>query len=1836
MLKSFFVFALIALSIKAKPYLLELSNTQLNQSRTSNLSTNDHKNIYEIQLAEEDLLEDKQLYILFESTNPDMVLSVLSEQKSRSTKVESLIDLTTFSGDIGLVMSDTFFNGRLNFFKQSGSLRLAVSNKSNTGDLDYTLKVQIGTVMQASMGRIYSTRVDAMVEKIKINLFYDGSKFKDLRKLRFQLTSVKQKSNYSLDAVLNYKSNSFKLNNVFQKSVGGILSKPDLPVCEDVMCNYELEVKLKHVKLLNIESFMIEKIESLSINHYEEYYDKVYSPNTSTTYELKYDPGMKEMDVSISLIPVAGTSGLYANPQTLPLDLEKYTWKEEGKLAKRITIKWEELVEMKADESSIFITVFMSEPGEYLIKIDAHDQGYKGRLNSGIIEAGFVKYEEIGNYIYLFEVFENQDITFDLRLNIFSGDADLYVKQCETFMDCKIEDSNLKNEKTLKVENTQNIKNIKHSFTCKYKKRHSSSICQFVIGVKGKENHGTHYDLSLHESQFHRLIIPGHSVPINIYKDEIVYLKFSFPHQSDKNNKLLLSIEPIWGDFVVMMSKSQQFPSESDNELKKDFKSSNVGLFNSMKNIQLKASDFKDGTIQGVYYIAIKANTSCALNAKFYEQKDSETTIHTLTAGNQVRGEITKKTEIVYYTMKLSLDSSKASSVSVNLTPLKGKFTMFASRTGKMPTKENHELISENNHLEFLYKEYNESKEEYILGVQALCDGECDKELLFQYLLNFTYANKPLMLNPGIISTYTIQNSNLFMIQILDEMFDLLILKSIVDGHNLSLCAIFTSSEIGVDGVKCDYEANERNVSINITENDLKENCKKFKNDQKPCFLQLSVKGTDNQKFSIGYTYNQNPFQVVKGTIVNGPALRGDKKINFIYHAEPEKAIGVFLNTKGCHLNVYSKLVDGNNYENDNVVVFPTENDHDKMNKSTHGHIHNIWYPESKVNNFGNSPEILITIESKHPKKNVDPYDPSHEFVLQTAFDSFEILRTQTHSEFLMPGKWNYFNFYNNGNSDGLRIYVSSSVSTSLEVLVSPNIHSRPPFTNKPIVSKKGIGSVDIELKTSDLKFDSHQTERSLKGHYTVAVKGANTSVMSIFWNNKDDLNYLELTPGEPSMMKLEKNRKFYFSFYAQEGDTEHSKDKGNVEIYIKSSVQANIYLLKTMENSLDAPSKSNHNWKSSIGHMGGVTALNIKSNDPEYCTECTYIGYIETKEEGNVSLIATIEHQNIPLLLTPGFNFPIMLEPDSSKKIRIFNPDSDIIDLIVSMLTGFIDVYISAEEDVSEKNNKETYSLEKNLDIHKFIVIAPFKYEIREAHDYYLLLKNNKTENASFTIALEKNSMKNPIDPGMTKFLHLAPGENNEYFYTPKEEEKTFEVELELRQVLIPKFTKQALELINDYLNVYHISDDGSRYMLKYTTKASHDNRVYIVFDISASNKGTFSIHLYNPVGSGVYLSVFLANGGYKLVHLNEYTNNMVKGTKPAIYEAYGAKDKLLFFDLRMCFGDVKVKFYQTDFDKLAAKEDSDYKTIKDSNSFVHYLKLEKQRMFLEIINEGTEISIFELNVFNEKDLEHNPYSEITQGNGGKVSVDIDGSTLHMTPLEITSTYSKNFKHVIEYTAYLSDDIKIMKYSKNCGKYKMSHVFDAPHILTFSKRIEFDTIEDIQKDKKMIEIPFKELRKNTKYYGVVIATIKLLPLEEGYISPVRSGKAYYDEFIFVTPKYEIPFNYVISVLVCFGFIMVLFCIVKSYVFGKINRINRGEILPNLVNYDDGIFGHNIMNMLEDDYFNEDNKEETTTEEQPDNKNELETVEEEKEENVDDGSEVELTETNDKDTPLDG
>lgn len=81
------------------------------------------------------------------------------------------------------------------------------------------------------------------------------------------------------------------------------------------------------------------------------------------------------------------------------------------------------------------------------------------------------------------------------------------------------------------------------------------------------------------------------------------------------------------------------------------------------------------------------------------DAKSKRISVHALTAGRSMRGEIKETEETIYYTIRVSLKNDSKKNVIVSLTSLKGDFLVFANRNGELPNRNQHEFFSEDNHL---------------------------------------------------------------------------------------------------------------------------------------------------------------------------------------------------------------------------------------------------------------------------------------------------------------------------------------------------------------------------------------------------------------------------------------------------------------------------------------------------------------------------------------------------------------------------------------------------------------------------------------------------------------------------------------------------------------------------------------------------------------------------------------------------------------------------------------------------------------------------------------------------------------------------------------------------------------------------------------------------------------------------------------------------------------------------------------------------------------------------------------------------------------------------------
>lgn len=122
-----------------------------------------------------------------------------------------------------------------------------------------------------------------------------------------------------------------------------------------------------------------------------------------------------------------------------------------------------------------------------MVKLDAHESHYKGRLSPGYSEAGFVNDKDVAKYIVSFKPWENQIVNFTVKLQVISGNADLHIKKCKKESFCDLSNDELKNIDSVTKHNSEFEKTF--NLNCK------TESCNFLIAVLGLENRGTHFEL---------------------------------------------------------------------------------------------------------------------------------------------------------------------------------------------------------------------------------------------------------------------------------------------------------------------------------------------------------------------------------------------------------------------------------------------------------------------------------------------------------------------------------------------------------------------------------------------------------------------------------------------------------------------------------------------------------------------------------------------------------------------------------------------------------------------------------------------------------------------------------------------------------------------------------------------------------------------------------------------------------------------------------------------------------------------------------------------------------------------------------------------------------------------------------------------------------------------------------------------------------------------------------------------------------------------------------------------------------------------------------------------
>ncbi len=126
--------------------------------------------------------------------------------------------------------------------------------------------------------------------------------------------------------------------------------------------------------------------------------------------------------------------------------------------------------------------------------------------------------------------------------------------------------------------------------------------------------------------------------------------------------------------------------------------------------------------------------------------------------------------------------------------------------------------MSKDNHLDLMYQNYDQ-QHEYIIAVIPVISNENEFED-FKFKIGLSYSEKTTKMQPGVIISHTLNEKNIYQIQMLREMDNFLILKSIVDGYNINICGVFSQNS-NVNFSECNIESDDNHMGLYLNKEEI-------------------------------------------------------------------------------------------------------------------------------------------------------------------------------------------------------------------------------------------------------------------------------------------------------------------------------------------------------------------------------------------------------------------------------------------------------------------------------------------------------------------------------------------------------------------------------------------------------------------------------------------------------------------------------------------------------------------------------------------------------------------------------------------------------------------------------------------------------------------------------------------------------------------------------------------------------------------------------------------------------------------------------------------------------
>lgn len=1188
------------------------------------------------------------------------------------------------------------------------------------------------------------------------------------------------------------------------------------------------------------------------------------------------------LDVEVFVKPYSGNPDIYVNPGELPDTLSKFKYSSSGKTEESLIISANDIRNDK--RKRYYICIYGKESSAYQMTIATypHEGVRKYPLACGYTHTMNIDSQEF--ILFTYPLYDAEDVNLTFTLISLTGDADLYLKQCEIKLDqygtesepCTFKSEERNDEKVLKSLNSSAVDMLRVSGDSK--KCTGNVYCVLMVGVYGVVS--SRFSLTTACSTKH-LTPLAESNPFFSTVDLKQTSYFVFTISDPKATSVKIQLVPRSGDPDLYVSRLTPFCSAIDAEY--------ISTTPESVPDTVVYEKSRDGLLNTTYYVSVFGSTFATYSLVYTVTREGLQLVPVeLYDGAPYIGSI-NGSEMALYRFSVHFGKEEEHQIKVFLSPLHGLVSGYVE-VDDIPTVNKHswQISAYENSVIITSKDakYKPVATYYLLVTNQDPTSKSVNMFTVKYLTgDYMVTLMEGYPEQGFLWAGTSESYKYF---VSDYENDITIAVTPLSGDPDLFISIQESNKFPSLG-KSDYSSTNvgaDSVQISIKSlQDKSPNCRSSSFFATECAIYVTVV-CKNEECS--YT-----LQVSKGSVTPLHLIEGTPQFGTVTPARPqfyvvvpeitgEKDTILAMRTTVGKVKAYARYISMSMEELNDVKNYPSKEKHDsasfdRMNTQ-------VLVIRRRPDMCKDFCQYLVGVYGTE-----EGVESEYSIILSTAFrrlvDGKAIVDTVGEKSF------KYYTFRVPCSKCTLSISLVPFTDTDPDLYINKGTRDLPSLERHDFASTRYKGEF-LQISEDMSYFKDNNV--GITGSYTIGIYSSKNSSFSLLATTSAGL-LEELTPGIPVRHRQEAGKMRYFTFESWKKED----IKVSLNMYSgRAIVRANVVQDLSTTNPLDKLPSAEHlsTWSSQAASTNNY--LVIGKTDSKFLETGTYIIVVESLE--GVAYDISVDYQSADdyTMLKIGVPHYETLRAGASKLYGVLVSSETDVTFSLYTIHGVVLGTIAAGEerkvnwDISGKREVKVSSTDP-----KFVTGM-----------YYIKL--TAQEESGFSIAVDQNTHPVVLSEGQP-YSGTIPGDTQIFFfyYLPlgtdasKPEKRQLFIDVnfadEVATASLYLYKNKGEDTLKDKKNAFSKKDyDISIEYLGFNYDVTH-----FTDDIAIGLEVKFA----NSKKSGRYEILAHTSGVVSMIPSLLYRDSLDSVEDTRTYELTVSRASEVFIEVTPCIGDVE-----------------------------------------------------------------------------------------------------------------------------------------------------------------------------------------------------------------------------------------------------------------------------------------------------------------------------------------